>query len=84
MNQALLGAIGMDPDIKLFDDFGLLNDVIADPGALACRMSPMHAPSSSPVTRQNFFSETEFTRLRRQRPSSATQFWRSQFPNPLR
>jgi outer membrane lipase/esterase len=33
MNQALLGAIGSDPDIKLFDDFGLLNDVIADPGA---------------------------------------------------
>jgi outer membrane lipase/esterase len=33
MNSALLAAIGMDPDIKLFDDFGLLNDVIADPGA---------------------------------------------------
>jgi outer membrane lipase/esterase len=33
MNNALLAAIGMDPDIKLFDDFSLLNEVIADPGA---------------------------------------------------
>jgi outer membrane lipase/esterase len=33
MNQALGEAIGSDPDIKLFDDFGLLNEVIADPGA---------------------------------------------------
>ena len=33
MNQALLGAIGSDPDIKLFDIFGLMNAAIADPGA---------------------------------------------------
>jgi outer membrane lipase/esterase len=33
MNQALSGAIGADPDIKLFDDFGLLNKAIADPAA---------------------------------------------------
>jgi outer membrane lipase/esterase len=33
MNQTLSGVIGADPDIKLFDDFGLLNDAIADPGA---------------------------------------------------
>ena len=33
MNNALLAAIGMDPDIKLFDDFSLLNEVITDPGA---------------------------------------------------
>jgi outer membrane lipase/esterase len=33
MNQALVAAIGMDPDVTLFDDFGLLNELIADPGA---------------------------------------------------
>jgi outer membrane lipase/esterase len=33
MNLALLGAIGTDPDVKLFDDFDLFNEVIADPGA---------------------------------------------------
>ena len=33
MNDALLAAIGNDPDIKLFDDFSLLNQVVADPGA---------------------------------------------------
>jgi outer membrane lipase/esterase len=33
MNQALLGAIGTDPDIKLFDIFDLMNAAIADPGA---------------------------------------------------
>ncbi|MBV9377007.1 MAG: PEP-CTERM sorting domain-containing protein [Alphaproteobacteria bacterium] len=33
MNLALLGAIGADPDVKLFDDFDLLDGVIADPGA---------------------------------------------------
>ena len=33
MNQALTTAIGMDPDIKLFDIFGLMNDAIANPGA---------------------------------------------------
>jgi outer membrane lipase/esterase len=33
MNNALSTAIGMDSDIKLFDDFSLLNQVIADPGA---------------------------------------------------
>jgi outer membrane lipase/esterase len=33
MNDALLAAIGSDPEIKLFDDFSLLNQVIADPGA---------------------------------------------------
>jgi phospholipase/lecithinase/hemolysin len=33
MNQALSAAIGMDPDVKLFDIFGLMNDAIADPGA---------------------------------------------------
>jgi hypothetical protein len=30
---ALSGAIGTDPDVKLFDDFDLFNEVIADPGA---------------------------------------------------
>jgi len=29
MNTALLGAIGGDPDVKLFDAFGLLDDVVA-------------------------------------------------------
>jgi outer membrane lipase/esterase len=33
MNDALLAAIGSDPDIQLFDIFGLMNDAIADPGA---------------------------------------------------
>ena len=33
MNLALLGAIGTDPDVKLFDDFDLLDGVIAEPGA---------------------------------------------------
>ena len=33
MNLALLGAIGSDPDVKLFDDFDLLDGVIANPGA---------------------------------------------------
>jgi outer membrane lipase/esterase len=33
MNNALLAAIGTDPDVTLFDDFALLNEVIADPGA---------------------------------------------------
>jgi outer membrane lipase/esterase len=33
MNAALSAAIGSDPDIKLFDIFGLMNDAIADPGA---------------------------------------------------
>jgi outer membrane lipase/esterase len=33
MNQALLSAVGGDPDIKLFDASALLNEVIGDPGA---------------------------------------------------
>jgi len=33
MNNALSAAIGSDPDIKLFDIFGLMNDAIAHPGA---------------------------------------------------
>lgn len=33
MNLALPTAIGKDPDVKLFDAFGLLNDVIDDPSA---------------------------------------------------
>jgi len=33
MNAALSTAIGSDPDVKLFDIFGLMNDAIADPGA---------------------------------------------------
>jgi len=33
MNQALATAIGADPDVKLFDIFGLMNDAINDPGA---------------------------------------------------
>jgi outer membrane lipase/esterase len=33
MNLALSAAIGSDPDVKLFDDFDLLDGVIADPGA---------------------------------------------------
>ena len=31
MNEALLAAIGTDPDIKLFDIFGLMNDAINHP-----------------------------------------------------
>jgi phospholipase/lecithinase/hemolysin len=31
MNQALLGAIGNDPDIELFDAFSLLNEAVAHP-----------------------------------------------------
>src|SRR5215469_3867103 len=33
MNQALSATIGSDPDVKLFDIFGLMNAAIADPGA---------------------------------------------------
>jgi len=33
MNNALSAAIGSDPDIKLFDIFGVMNDAIAHPGA---------------------------------------------------
>jgi outer membrane lipase/esterase len=33
MDNALLAAIATDPDVTLFDDFALLNEVIADPGA---------------------------------------------------
>lgn len=33
MNLSLLTAIEEDPDVKLFDAFALLNDVIADPSA---------------------------------------------------
>lgn len=33
MNQALVGVIGADPDVKLFDVFSLANDAIAHPGA---------------------------------------------------
>ena len=33
MNLVLPSVIGEDPDVKLFDAFGLLNDVIDDPGA---------------------------------------------------
>jgi outer membrane lipase/esterase len=33
MNGALLNAIGGDPDVKLFDAFGLLDDVVANPSA---------------------------------------------------
>ena len=52
MNQALSGAIGLDPDVKLFDDFDLLDGVIADPGAFgmsnvtdACAQFPTCDPS---------------------------------------
>jgi outer membrane lipase/esterase len=52
MNQALSGAIGSDPDVKLFDDFDLLNEAIADPGAFglsnatdACAQFPTCDPS---------------------------------------
>ena len=52
MNLALLGAIGSDPDVKLFDDFDLLDGVIADPGAFglsnvtdACAQFPNCDPS---------------------------------------
>jgi len=31
MNLALSSAIGTDPSIKLFDAFGLLDEVVADP-----------------------------------------------------
>jgi outer membrane lipase/esterase len=40
MNDALAAAIGGDPDIKLFDIFGLMDDLIGDPAPLICRMSP--------------------------------------------
>jgi outer membrane lipase/esterase len=33
MNNALLATIATDPDVTLFDDFALLNEVIEDPGA---------------------------------------------------
>jgi len=33
MNLALSAAIGSDPDVKLFDAFGLVNDAVTDPGA---------------------------------------------------
>jgi len=33
MNAALSAALATDPDIKLFDIFGLMNDAIDDPGA---------------------------------------------------
>jgi outer membrane lipase/esterase len=33
MNTALLSAIGADPDVKLFDAFGLLDDVVDNPRA---------------------------------------------------
>ena len=52
MNQALSGAIGADPDIKLFDDFDLLDDAIGHPGAFglsnatdACAQFPTCDPS---------------------------------------
>ena len=52
MNLALLAAIGTDPDVKLFDDFDLLDGVIADPGAFglsnvtdACAQFPNCDPS---------------------------------------
>jgi outer membrane lipase/esterase len=52
MNNALLGAIGTDPDVKVFDVFSLVNDVIADPGAFglsnvtdACAQFPSCDPS---------------------------------------
>ena len=52
MNQALSGAIGADPDVKLFDDFDLFNEVIADPSAFglsnvtdACAQVPACDPS---------------------------------------
>jgi phospholipase/lecithinase/hemolysin len=33
MNAALMGAIGNDPDVKVFDLFGLLDSIVGDPGA---------------------------------------------------
>jgi len=33
MNAALLGAIASDPDVQLFDLFGLVDDMVASPGA---------------------------------------------------
>ena len=52
MNLALSAAIGSDPDVKLFDDFDLLDGVIADPGAFgltnvtdACAQFPNCDPS---------------------------------------
>jgi outer membrane lipase/esterase len=33
MNTALLSAIGGDPDVKLFDAFGLLDNVVDNPSA---------------------------------------------------
>jgi hypothetical protein len=50
-NNALLAVIGSDPDIKLFDVFGLVSNVIADPGAFglshvtdACAQFPFYDP----------------------------------------
>src|SRR5260370_11666095 len=33
MNAALLGAIASDPDVQLFDLFGLVDAIVASPGA---------------------------------------------------
>lgn len=33
MNQALALALGSDPNVKIFDFFGLIDDVVANPGA---------------------------------------------------
>ncbi len=33
MNAALLGAIGSDPHVQLFDLFGLVDSMVANPGA---------------------------------------------------
>ena len=33
MNQALVLALGSDPNVKIFDVFGLVDDVVANPGA---------------------------------------------------
>lgn len=33
MNAALMGTIGNDPDVKVFDLFGLLDSIVGDPGA---------------------------------------------------
>jgi hypothetical protein len=38
MNTALLSAIGADPDVKLFDAFGLRDDIVDNPRASAYRM----------------------------------------------
>jgi outer membrane lipase/esterase len=86
MNDALLAAIGSDPDIKLFDTFGLTNDIVADAGAFgltnitdACAQFPACIADPS-----QFFSGMEFTRHRRARQSSAMRSWRSSCPNPQR